>query len=144
MADSVGARTGWDDLGKLILRLTVAVLLGLHGVAKVKGGVGFISGLLAQNGLPGFLAYGAYVGEIVAPILLILGILTRPAALLVIVQMLFAIFLARRGDIFTIAPVARGGGWAIELEMFFILAALAIFFFGAGRYSLAKRPGRWD
>jgi putative oxidoreductase len=110
----------------------------------MKGGVGFIQGLLAQNSLPGFLAYGAFVGEVVAPILLILGILTRPAALLVVVQMLFAIFLARRGDIFTINPVMRGGGWAIELEMFFLLAALAIFFLGAGRYSLAKRPGRWD
>ena len=139
---SIAPRSGWDDLGKLILRLTVAVLLGLHGIAKLKGGVGFVSGLLAQNGLPGFLAYGAYVGEIVAPLLLILGILTRPAALLVIVQMCMAIFLARRNDVFRISP--QGGGWAIELEMFFMLAALAIFFFGAGRYSLAKRPGRWD
>jgi putative oxidoreductase len=142
MATSVAPRSGWEDLGKLILRITVAVLLGLHGVAKIKGGVGFIAGLLAQNGLPGFIAYGAYVGEVVAPILLILGILTRPAALVIVFNMLMAIFLARRTDIFTISP--RGGGWAIELEMFFALAALAIFFLGAGRYSLAKRPGRWD
>jgi putative oxidoreductase len=144
MSTAVAPRTGWDDLGKLILRVTVAVLLGLHGIAKLKTGIGFISGLLAQNGLPGFLAYGAYVAEVVAPILLILGILTRPAALVIIFQMLMALFLARRGDILKINPAARGGGWAIELEMFFMLAALAIFFFGAGRYSLAKRPGRWD
>lgn len=141
MGTGAMARSGWDDLGKLILRVTVAVLLGLHGVAKLKGGIGFISGLLAQNGLPSFLAYGAYIGEVVAPILLILGVLTRPAALIVIFNMLMAIFLARRNDAFALN---RGGGWAIELEVFFILAALAIFFFGAGRYSLAKRPGRWD
>jgi putative oxidoreductase len=141
MGASLAPRSGWDDLGKLILRVTVAVLLGLHGIAKLKGGIGFISGLLAQNGLPGFLAYGAYIAEIVAPILLILGILTRPAALIIVFQMMMAIFLARRADIFAIS---RGGGWAIELEMLFMLTSFAIFFFGSGRYSLAKRPGRWD
>jgi putative oxidoreductase len=142
MAADVVARSGWDDLGKLILRVTVAVLLGLHGIAKLKGGIGWMFGMLGQYGIPSFVAYGVYVAEIVAPILLILGILTRPAALVIAFNMLMAIFLARRGDIVKINP--QGGGWAIELEMFFLLAGLAIFFFGAGLYSLARRPGRWD
>lgn len=142
MGTEVGPRLGWDDLGKLVLRVSVAVLLGLHGVAKLKNGVGWMSGMLAQHGLPAFVAYGAYVGEVVAPILLILGVLTRPAALIVAFNMCMAIFLARSRDVFKIN--AQGGGWAIELEMLFLLAAIAIFFLGAGRYSLARRPGRWD
>lgn len=141
MANGAGLHSGWDDLGKLILRLSVAVLLGLHGIAKLKNGIGWMSGMLAQNGLPAFVAYGVYVGEVVAPILLVLGVLTRPAALVVAFNMLMAIFLARRKDVLALN---QGGGWAIELEVFFILAAVAIFFFGAGRYSLARRPGRWD
>jgi putative oxidoreductase len=140
MATVVTSRSGWDDLGKLILRLTVAGLMLFHGVAKVKGGVGFITGLLAQNGLPGFLAYGVYVLEIVAPILLILGLLTRLAALGIVADMVVAIGLVLRNQIFSVRQM--GGGWAIELEMFFLLTALAIFFFGSGRYGLGR--GRWD
>jgi|SRR5687767_15897878 putative oxidoreductase len=140
MAIAVAPRTGWDDLGKLILRLTVAGLMLFHGVAKVKGGVGFVEGLLAQNGLPGVLAYGVYVLEIVAPILLILGLMTRLAALAIIFDMLAAIFLVLRPRMFSINQM--GGGWAIELEMFFLLASLAIFFLGSGRYALGH--SRWD
>jgi uncharacterized membrane protein YphA (DoxX/SURF4 family) len=32
--------SAWDDYGKLILRLTVAVLLGFHGVSKLENGIG--------------------------------------------------------------------------------------------------------
>lgn len=46
------------DLGKLILRLTLGLLLLLHGIAKLENGVGWISGSLQGYGLPGFLAYG--------------------------------------------------------------------------------------
>ncbi|WP_323129421.1 DoxX family protein, partial [Klebsiella pneumoniae] len=52
--------------------------------ANAKGDVGIRRdwrGLLAAQGLPGFIAYGVLVGEVVAPCLLILGVLTRPAAL---------------------------------------------------------------
>lgn len=142
MATSVMPRSGWEDIGKLILRLAVAVLLGLHGLAKLKSGIGWMAGMLGQYGIPAFVGYGVFLGEIVAPILLILGILTRPAALVVAFNMLMAILLARRADIFKIDP--RGGGSSIELELLFLLGALAIFFLGAGRYSLARRPGRWD
>lgn len=142
MGIAMTPRTGWDDMGKLILRLTVAGLMLFHGIAKAKGGVGFISGLLGQHGLPAFLAYGVYVAEIVAPVLLILGVLTRLAALVIAFDMVMAVLLALRGRMFSINPM--GGGWAIELEAFYFFASIAIFFLGAGRYSLAKRSGRWD
>ena len=97
--------------------------------------------MLQSNHLPAFIGYGAYVGEVVAPILLIIGIFTRPVALVVAFNLLMAIVLARRNDIFT---RNQGGGWNIELEMFFLLAGVAIFLLGSGRYAVSKGRGRWD
>ena len=141
MTAIVAARTGWEDWGKLLLRLTVGVLLILHGIAKLKGGVGWMAGPLGQFGLPAFIAYGAYVGEIVAPLLLIVGKWTRLAGLVIAFNMLTAIILVRRDSI---AKLNQGGGWDIELEMLFLLGGIVIFLLGSGRYALAKGAGRWD
>ena len=51
-----------DDLGKLILRLALGILILLHGLAKISNGVGGVSNMLASHGLPTFLAYGVLVG----------------------------------------------------------------------------------
>ena len=131
-----------EDLGKLILRLAVAVLLVFHGIAKVRGGVGFIEGLLSNAGLPQVLAYGVFVAEILAPVLLILGVFTRPAAVVIVIDMVMAILLALRDQIGVIKE--QGGGWAIELEMFFLLASFAIACLGSGRFALSRGMGRWD
>ncbi len=69
-----------DDTGKLVLRLALGILILLHGVAKIGAGVSGVGGMLASHGLPSALAYLVYVGEIVAPVLVIVGIYTRPAA----------------------------------------------------------------
>ena len=102
------------DAGKLILRLAVGGLLLSHGLAKLTGGVGFVEGLLAEVRLPSLLAYGSYVGEVLAPVLLILGIFSRPAGLVVAINMFVAIMLALRGQVFSLK--SQGGGLAIELE----------------------------
>jgi putative oxidoreductase len=128
------------DLGKLILRLAVSGLLLMHGVAKLQNGIGFVQNQVNESGLPAFVAYGVYVGEIVAPILVILGLFTRPAALIMAIDMLGAIVLGRRGDI---ASRNMGGGWAIELEVLFLLGAIAIACLGAGRIALGK-GSRWN
>jgi len=124
------------DQGLLVLRLTIAGLLLAHGVSKAGAGVGWISDMLANMGLPGFLAYGAYIGEIMAPLLVLAGLFTRPAALVMAFHMATAILLARRDAIFSINP--QSGGFAIELELLFLLGAVAIALLGAGRY--AVRP----
>lgn len=142
MEDNVGSRLGQDDLGKLILRLGIAGLLFLHGIAKLKGGVGWMSGPLGAVGLPAWIAYGAFVGEILAPLLAIAGKWTRLAGLVIAGNMAFAIMVARRADILVINP--RGGGWAIELEMLFLLGGIAMFFLGSGRYSVSRGAGTFD
>jgi putative oxidoreductase len=141
MATTVAPRTGWEDWGKLVLRLTIGVLLLLHGIAKVKNGIGWMAAPLGAFGLPLFVGYGAYVGEIVAPLLLIAGKFTRLAGLVVAFNMIMAIVLVRRADLFT---RNQGGGWSVELELLFLLGGVAIFLLGSGRYALSKGQGKWD
>jgi len=137
-----GAGTRWDDLGKLILRLAVAGLLIFHGIAKLKSGVGWMAGPLGAAHLPFALSYGVYVAEILAPVLLILGIFTRPAAAVIAFDLFMAMALVVKARVFTINE--RGGGLGGEVELFFMLTAVAIAFLGSGRYAVSKGAGRWD
>ena len=125
-----------NDLGKLILRLTLGVLILLHGIAKISGGTAGIEKMLVGNGLPGFLALGVYVGEILAPILVILGFYARLGAAVIVVNMLFAVLLAHRADLFLLT---RTGGWALELQAFFLFTAVAVALIGPGRYGINHR-----
>lgn len=125
-----------DDLGKLILRLTLGILLLLHGINKVinlDGTIEWLSGQLEAVGLPTILAYGVLVGEVVAPLMIILGIFSRVGGLLVIGQMLFAIGLVHMGELFQLTQM---GGWAIELQAFFLFTGLVIVFLGSGRFAV--------
>jgi len=131
-----------EDLGKLLLRLSLGIMILLHGISKIINGVGGISGMLERSGMPGELAYLAYVGEVLAPVLLIIGLWTRPAALLVAINMLVAIWLAHMSELFVISE--RGGGWALELQGMFLFTAIAIALLGAGSYSVAGRSGKWN
>ena len=104
-----------EDLGKLILRLCLGGLLILHGIAKLKTGVAWMGGSLASAGLPPLLAYGVYVGELVAPVLIIIGLWARVGALLVMVNMLFALALVHTADFFALGG---SGGWRMSMLAF--------------------------
>lgn len=130
-----------EDLGKLLLRLALAVLILLHGVDKLMHGPGFILGLLQQVNIPPVLGYLVYVGEVLAPLLLILGIWTRLAALAVALHMVAAIWLVHTKELL---QLGQGGGWALELQGLYLLAALAVALLGAGRYSATGTAGRFN
>ena len=49
-----------EDIGKLILRLSIAGLMLFHGFAKLFNGIDGIKFLVNQAGLPEFIAYGVY------------------------------------------------------------------------------------
>ncbi|KZC39479.1 MULTISPECIES: DoxX family protein [Rhodanobacter] len=132
---------GSADLGKLVLRITLGVLILFHGVSKLIHGPGYVLGVVTGAGLPSFVAYGAYVGEVVAPLLLLVGYWTRVGALIIVVNMLFAIGLVHMGQLATLADT---GGWALELQGMFLGTALAIMLLGAGRYSFGGSNGRWN
>lgn len=130
-----------DDMGKLLLRLSLGVLMMLHGISKVAGGIDPIIGMVAKAGLPPALAYGVYVGEVVAPLLLIVGAWTRAAAVVVAINMVAAVALAHAGQLAMLAP---NGGWALELQGLYLAMALAIALLGAGRVSAGGVDGRWN
>ena len=121
------------DLGKLIVRLTLGGLLLFHGIAKLLNGIGFIEGQLASHGLPTILAYGVYIGEVIAPLMVILGYQTRIGALIIVFNMIVAIALVHGHQLLTLSS---NGGWALELRGFFLFTALALIFLGPGRYKL--------
>lgn len=132
---------GSDDVGKLILRLCLGGLLILHGIAKLKTGVAWLGGSLAGLGLPQFVAYGVYMGELIAPALIIVGLWTRVGAVLVMLNMAFAVVLVHTADFFTLG---RSGGWSLELQGFYFFMALALLFLGGGRLSLGGARGSWN
>jgi putative oxidoreductase len=130
-----------DDHGKLLLRVVLAVLILFHGVSKLIGGIGFITGMLEKAGLPGAFGYLVYVGEVVAPLLILVGLYTRAAALVVAVNMVVALLLVHTSQFFTLSDT---GGWALELQGMYLGSALAIALFGAGRFSLGGVAGRFN
>ena len=130
-----------DDLGKLLLRIGVGALLMLHGIAKLSSGVDPIVGMLQQQGLPGALAYGVFVGELLAPLAMILGLWTRVAGLLAAANMAAAIALVHSADLLKLGPQ---GGWALELQGLFLIGALAVVLLGGGRFSVGGLRGRFN
>jgi putative oxidoreductase len=125
-----------DDAGKLLLRLTIGILLLFHGLFKLTNGIAGIQGMVSAAGWPTFVAYGVFMGELIAPILLIIGLYTRPAALIAAVNMLVAIALAHSSQLF---GFTNSGGWQLELQGLFLFGSLSIALLGAGRYSVGGR-----
>ena len=121
------------DLALLLLRLSLGALILLHGIAKLRGGLDGIVGLLQAHGLPGFLGYGVLIGEVLAPALLLLGWHARLGAALIAATLLVAIGLVHLGQL---GQLNEQGGWAIELQAMFLGAAAAVALAGPGRYSL--------
>jgi putative oxidoreductase len=125
-----------DSAAKLILRLALGVLILLHGIAKVRSGIGGITGMVTAMGLPPFVAYGVYVGEIVAPLMLIAGWYARIGAALIAINMVFAFVLAHRSQLLELSST---GGWALELQGMYLAGAVALMLLGPGRYSVNER-----
>ncbi|HJW57130.1 MAG TPA: DoxX family protein [Burkholderiaceae bacterium] len=130
-----------EDFGKLILRATLAAMILFHGVSKVLGGVGFITEMVTKVGMPPALGYLVYIGEVIAPLLVLFGVWTRLAALVIAINMVVAVLLVHTTQFFTLSQT---GGWALELQAMFLAAALTVALLGAGRYSVAGVAGRFN
>jgi putative oxidoreductase len=125
-----------EDTGKLILRLALGLLILLHGIAKIKGGIGGITGMVTGIGLPPWFAYGVYIGEVLAPIMVVIGFYSRIGAFIIFINMIFAVALVHRPELFALG---KQGGYALELQAMFMFVALALTFMTPGRYALTKR-----
>jgi len=126
------------DAALLILRVVLGLLILLHGINKLPPPPEFLITALSARGLPSVLAYGVYLGEIVGPILIIIGIWTRVGALLIVANMIVALLVAHTGDLF---HLNKQGGYQLELQAMYLFTAVALALTGAGRYSVGGRYG---
>ncbi len=117
-------------LGLLVLRIGIGLAFILHGFPKLfLGGAAGLAKGLAATGIPGGIvgAYLAGIAEIVGGILLVLGLLTRPAGVVMAFNMLVALtFHLSKGDLFLTYSHAIESG----------IVFLALLISGAGKFSL--------
>ena len=139
--DTLAATDTAANVGKLVLRVSLGLLILLHGISKIRGGPGFILDIVEKAGFPDPFGYLVYVGEVVAPLLVVIGLWTRAAALVIAINMIVAILLVHTGQLLQLSPE---GGWALELQGLYLTVPIAIALLGAGRYSVAGSAGRWN
>jgi len=128
-----------SDVGLLIVRIALGGIIFFHGFNKIIHGIGDQWAILESNGIPGVFIYFVYVSEVLAPVLVVLGILTRISNLTIIVTMIV---------VFYALPYPIGldehGAMNIESQLYFLLLSVALFFTGPGRYVLKKNnSGNW-
>lgn len=123
-----GGATAFADLGLLLFRVFIGLALAFgHGIGKLPPSERFIAGV-AEMGFPAatFFGWASGFAEFGGGLLIVLGLLTRPAALLVAINLSVVVFIRQAGDPFR----------AQELAMLYLAAAAMLLFTGAGRYSL--------
>lgn len=130
-----------QDLGKFILRLGVGGLMIFHGIHKIIHGHDMIIEQLAAKGYPTWLWLGVPIGEIIAPVLLIVGAFTRLSGVLIAFTMVMSMVLVKGGGSFALS--ATTGGIGAELNMLYLVGALAIAMIGPGSYRLYKGKKGW-
>ena len=121
----------------LVLRVPVGLILAAHGAQKLFGwfggyGLEGTGQWLASIGLePGYaMALLAGGAEFFGGLALVLGLLTRPAALVAAFTMLVAIFSVHIGN----GLFMSNNGYEYALTLFVVTLALAVQ--GAGRFAL--------
>ncbi|MBD1426707.1 DoxX family protein [Sphingobacterium arenae] len=128
------------DLGLLIFRLTLGILMFMHGFHKVINGVDGIKGMLANIGMPEFLAYGVHSGETIAALMLIIGYRTRLAAVVFTAVMVVAFLMAHIEPLFALG---KSGAWLHEGIALFLFGGLGLIFTGGGKYAVSSKH-KWD
>lgn len=108
---------------QVLLRVTLALLMLFHGWAKITNGIGGIETMVVKAGLPAFLAYGVFIGEVVAPLLLLVGLFVVPAALIIAINMVVALVLVHSNHFL---QLSKSGGWSLELQAFFLVTAIVV------------------
>ena len=130
------------DWALLVLRLTLAVVLWPHGAQKAlglfggPGLAGVVAGMSQHMGLPVPLVYLVVAVEFLGPIALVLGILTRLAALGIFVDMFMAAYLVHARNGFFMNFSGRQQGEGVEYFIYACGVALALIIAGAGAYSI--------
>lgn len=127
MAELIAGLTGWAPLS---LRLILGLIFLIHGLPKLKDTAKAVEGFKHMRAPFAKIAapYTA-VAEFFGGIFLLLGLLTRVAAVALAIVMLGAIFTNK----FRQRKKFKGG---TELEWLLLAVLVALFFIGAGELSL--------
>lgn len=128
-----------EQFGKLLLRLGLGGLVLFHGSHRLLTGLDPVRSMLVTHKLPEAFAYMVYLGEIVGPVLIILGLFTRIGALLIALEVLLLVLLSGIPQVMAIAP---DGGYALEVEALYFTAAVSLMLVGGGHITLGR--GRWN
>jgi putative oxidoreductase len=118
-----------QPLGLLILRLALGLIFFSHGYPKLAHSAAGMQGFFVQHGLPGYFVYVAGVLEVFGGVLLVLGLFTRGAAMLLAIEMGVAIWKVH----------SAGGIYAVhdyEFPLAVLAGSFALATVGAGSLSL--------
>jgi putative oxidoreductase len=125
----------------LVVRVLVGIIMFAHGLQKLQGGPANFGQGLAQLGvpLPGLMGYVVTFVELIGGILLIVGLFSRVAALLLTINLVVAILLVKV-NIGLLSP-SDGSGVGAELDLALIGGFLVILLGGPGRLSVDQALG---
>jgi putative oxidoreductase len=133
------------DVSLLILRLSLAIVLWPHGAQKALGlfggpGIAGTVGMLGGHmGLPPALVYLVIAVEFLGPVALVLGVLTRLAALGIAIDMAAAAILVHAGNGFFMNFAGNQKGEGIEYFILAVGIGLALVVAGPGRIALLPK-----
>lgn len=127
------------DIALLITRVFVGVIFIAHGLGKFKMGIDTVTGFFQGLGLPAAsaLAWLVTLVELFGGAALLIGVLSRLAALLLSIIMVAAILLVKI-KVGLIAPMAAPGV-GLELDLALLAGLLAVLLQGPGQYSVDLR-----
>lgn len=126
----------------LILRLAMGIVMFPHGAQKMLGwfgGPGFSGTMQFFTGtahIPAFFAVLAILAEFLGSIFLILGVLTRLAALAITTNMLVAVSTIHVHNGFFMNWSGQQKGEGMEYFIYAIAVGLTLIITGPGRFSL--------
>lgn len=126
------------ELGLTILRVVLGVIFLAHGVPKLLAGAEGTMAFFGSLGIPatGFAAWFITLLESAGGLLLLLGWLVTPAALLLAVHMFTGIVLVHAANGFYVVGPGQGG---IEFNLLLIASLLAMIFCGPGLAAIDNR-----
>lgn len=128
----------------LVLRLTLALVMIPHAIQHTTGGFGGfgytgVMGYFIQTlHIPWLVAFLVIVIEVVAPLVLILGLASRIAASTLIILMLGIIFTSHVQFGFFMNWLGNQKGEGYEYHLLYIGLAIASLLEGSGKYSLDR------
>lgn len=123
-----------NEVGALILRITLGALFLIHGIVKFQGGIENIVGWFSSIGLPGSMAYGVALLEIIGGAALIIGLATRPVSALLALLMLGATLKVK----LSIGVLGNGQMAGYELDLAFLAIAIYLAINGSKLLSVGQ------